>query len=181
MLALSAFLLLVGPRYFPLASCSLLYSLTVVGIDVSIVFVSLFWVKYEKKLCILFQADVLNVKDAICSAMDVMQAMASSICLLLPKVYFVCLLFPCRFHGCQIRMFAYKLLLESMHLPTCILIMVVRYQGLFSTLIPESLTKNQNLTVLSCVTANSERRLQIVSLLPNVAWCDTSGQFEYIN
>ncbi|XP_057722102.1 protein SNOWY COTYLEDON 3-like [Arachis stenosperma] len=32
------------------------------------------------------KADVLNVKDAICSAMDVMQAMASSICLLLPKV-----------------------------------------------------------------------------------------------
>ncbi|KAI9109819.1 hypothetical protein K1719_018860 [Acacia pycnantha] len=30
--------------------------------------------------------DVLNVKDAICSAMDVMQAMASSICLLSPKV-----------------------------------------------------------------------------------------------
>ncbi|KAK4274636.1 hypothetical protein QN277_017830 [Acacia crassicarpa] len=32
------------------------------------------------------KADVLNVKDAICSAMDVMQAMASSICLLSPKV-----------------------------------------------------------------------------------------------
>ncbi|KAF7817445.1 QWRF motif-containing protein 2-like [Senna tora] len=32
------------------------------------------------------KADVLNVKDAICSAMDSMQAMASSICLLLPKV-----------------------------------------------------------------------------------------------
>ncbi|KAI9118637.1 hypothetical protein K1719_010969 [Acacia pycnantha] len=32
------------------------------------------------------KADVLNVKDAICSAMDVMQVMASSICLLSPKV-----------------------------------------------------------------------------------------------
>lgn len=30
--------------------------------------------------------DLLNLKEAICSAMDVMQAMASSICLLLPKV-----------------------------------------------------------------------------------------------
>lgn len=30
---------------------------------------------------------MLNVKDAICSAMDVMQAMASSICLFLPKVH----------------------------------------------------------------------------------------------
>ncbi|XP_042989294.1 QWRF motif-containing protein 2-like isoform X2 [Carya illinoinensis] len=32
------------------------------------------------------KADVQNVKDAICSAVDVMQAMASSICLLLSKV-----------------------------------------------------------------------------------------------
>ncbi|CAL0322498.1 unnamed protein product [Lupinus luteus] len=32
------------------------------------------------------KADLLNVKDTICSAMDVMQAMASSICVLLPKV-----------------------------------------------------------------------------------------------
>ncbi|XP_054819985.1 QWRF motif-containing protein 2-like [Prosopis cineraria] len=32
------------------------------------------------------KADVMNVKEAICSAMDVMQAMASSICLLSPKV-----------------------------------------------------------------------------------------------
>ncbi|XP_027329607.1 QWRF motif-containing protein 2-like [Abrus precatorius] len=32
------------------------------------------------------KADLLNLKDAICSAMDVMQAMASSICLLSPKV-----------------------------------------------------------------------------------------------
>ncbi|KAG8632677.1 QWRF motif-containing protein 2 isoform X2 [Manihot esculenta] len=32
------------------------------------------------------RADVQNVKDAICSAVDVMQAMASSICLLLSKV-----------------------------------------------------------------------------------------------
>ncbi|KAJ7966542.1 QWRF motif-containing protein 2-like [Quillaja saponaria] len=32
------------------------------------------------------KANVLKVKDAICSAVDVMQAMASSICLLLPKV-----------------------------------------------------------------------------------------------
>ncbi|KAE8056945.1 hypothetical protein FH972_013676 [Carpinus fangiana] len=32
------------------------------------------------------KADVQNVKDAICSALDVMQAMASSICLLLSKV-----------------------------------------------------------------------------------------------
>jgi hypothetical protein len=30
--------------------------------------------------------NVQSVKDAICSAVDVMQAMASSICLLLPKV-----------------------------------------------------------------------------------------------
>ena len=34
------------------------------------------------------QADVHNVKDAICSAVDVMQAMASSICLLTSKVSF---------------------------------------------------------------------------------------------
>ncbi|GAU27326.1 hypothetical protein TSUD_05520 [Trifolium subterraneum] len=33
--------------------------------------------------------DLLNLKEAICSAMDVMQAMASSICLLLPKVVHV--------------------------------------------------------------------------------------------
>uniref|UniRef100_A0A2N9E9Y7 Uncharacterized protein n=1 Tax=Fagus sylvatica TaxID=28930 RepID=A0A2N9E9Y7_FAGSY len=32
------------------------------------------------------KADIQNVKDAICSAVDVMQAMASSICLLLSKV-----------------------------------------------------------------------------------------------
>ena len=32
------------------------------------------------------QADIQNVKDAICSAVDVMQAMAASICLLLTKV-----------------------------------------------------------------------------------------------
>ncbi|KAF4350606.1 hypothetical protein F8388_018422, partial [Cannabis sativa] len=32
------------------------------------------------------RADVQNVKDAICSAVDVMQAMASSICLLTSKV-----------------------------------------------------------------------------------------------
>ncbi|TKY57881.1 QWRF motif-containing protein 2 [Spatholobus suberectus] len=32
------------------------------------------------------KTDLLNLKDAICSAMDVMQAMASSICLLSPKV-----------------------------------------------------------------------------------------------
>ncbi|CAJ1964856.1 unnamed protein product [Sphenostylis stenocarpa] len=32
------------------------------------------------------KTDMLNLKDAICSAMDVMQAMASSICLLSPKV-----------------------------------------------------------------------------------------------
>ncbi|RDX73589.1 Protein SNOWY COTYLEDON 3, partial [Mucuna pruriens] len=32
------------------------------------------------------KADVLKVKDAVCSAVDVMKAMASSICLLLPKV-----------------------------------------------------------------------------------------------
>ncbi|KAK7383209.1 hypothetical protein VNO78_28882 [Psophocarpus tetragonolobus] len=32
------------------------------------------------------KTDLLNLKDAICSAMDVMQAMAPSICLLLPKV-----------------------------------------------------------------------------------------------
>lgn len=32
------------------------------------------------------QVNVQSVKDAICSAVDVMQAMASSICLLLPKV-----------------------------------------------------------------------------------------------
>ncbi|WJX15962.1 hypothetical protein P8452_06049 [Trifolium repens] len=33
--------------------------------------------------------DLLNLKEAMCSAMDVMQAMASSICLLLPKVVHV--------------------------------------------------------------------------------------------
>ncbi|XP_045808304.1 QWRF motif-containing protein 2-like [Trifolium pratense] len=33
--------------------------------------------------------DLLNLKEAICSAMDVMQAMASSICLLLPQVVHV--------------------------------------------------------------------------------------------
>ncbi|KAG5044983.1 hypothetical protein JHK82_014362 [Glycine max] len=32
------------------------------------------------------KADVLKVKDAVCSAVDVMKAMASSICLLFPKV-----------------------------------------------------------------------------------------------
>lgn len=48
----------------------------------------------KRKLCILLQADVLNVKDAICSAMDVMQAMASSICLLSPKVYFMLFISP---------------------------------------------------------------------------------------
>ncbi|XP_020213882.1 QWRF motif-containing protein 2 [Cajanus cajan] len=35
------------------------------------------------------KADVLKVKDALCSAVDVMKAMASSICLLLPKVVHV--------------------------------------------------------------------------------------------
>ena len=39
--------------------------------------------------CLLLQADVHNVKDAISSAVDVMQAMASSICLLLSKVIFL--------------------------------------------------------------------------------------------
>lgn len=34
----------------------------------------------------LSQADIQNVKDAICSAVDVMQGMASSICSLLTKV-----------------------------------------------------------------------------------------------
>ncbi|KAK7410081.1 hypothetical protein VNO78_00582 [Psophocarpus tetragonolobus] len=32
------------------------------------------------------KADVLKVKDAVCSAVDVMKATASSVCLLLPKV-----------------------------------------------------------------------------------------------
>lgn len=36
------------------------------------------------------QVNVQSVKDAICSAVDVMQAMASSICLLLPKVTIFC-------------------------------------------------------------------------------------------
>lgn len=40
------------------------------------------------------QVNVESAKDAICSAVDVMQAMASSICLLLPKViFFHCVLF----------------------------------------------------------------------------------------
>lgn len=43
----------------------------------------------------LLQADVYNVKDAISSAVDVMQAMASSICLLLSKVTFVLHWNPC--------------------------------------------------------------------------------------
>lgn len=39
------------------------------------------------------QADVPKLKDAICSAVDVMQAMSSSICSLLPKVNFAFFLF----------------------------------------------------------------------------------------
>lgn len=34
----------------------------------------------------MFQADILGLKKAITSAVDIMQAMASSICYLLPKV-----------------------------------------------------------------------------------------------
>lgn len=37
-------------------------------------------------LGLLSQADIQDVKDAICSAVDVMQGMASSICSLVPKV-----------------------------------------------------------------------------------------------
>lgn len=38
---------------------------------------------------LLLQADIDSLKKAICSAVDVMQAMASSICSLLPRVRFV--------------------------------------------------------------------------------------------
>lgn len=37
-------------------------------------------------LCYLLQADVLTVKNAVSSAVDIMQAMGSSICHLLSKV-----------------------------------------------------------------------------------------------
>ena len=36
--------------------------------------------------CLISQADLLEVKDAISSALDIMQAMGSSICSLLSKV-----------------------------------------------------------------------------------------------
>lgn len=42
---------------------------------------------------LLLQADIDSLKVAICSAVDVMQAMASSICSLLPRVRTVYLLF----------------------------------------------------------------------------------------
>lgn len=72
----------MGPRYFDY------FSLTIIGIDISnTLLLAHFGIHIKRKLCILLQADLLNVKDAICSAMDVMQAMASSICLLSPKVY----------------------------------------------------------------------------------------------
>ena len=48
---------------------------------------------------LLLQADVHNVKDAISSAVDVMQAMASSICLLLSKVILLKLYGPCHLYG----------------------------------------------------------------------------------
>jgi hypothetical protein len=38
---------------------------------------------------VLFQADIESLKVAICSAVDVMQAMGSSICSLLPRVRYM--------------------------------------------------------------------------------------------
>lgn len=40
----------------------------------------------ENKSLVFYQADIQNLKDAVGSAVDVMQAMASSICYLSSKV-----------------------------------------------------------------------------------------------